>query len=423
MEIKKIKVVWVCSVSNAEIRKHLTFKNDILSRTFNSNPIFDLAQWNTNAINEFKNFEDVELHIISKHKHLKYNLTEFVEEGIHYHIFKSEDDYNLFKLKRKFFKKKYARIKYQKNTDTICSLIDKINPDIVHFIGAELQHTSSAAPAVDKKYPLLVSLQTLVNDPQFFKNYIFNEDFYKYISNIEKNTLKRADYICTNVELFKKIILEKIKPEAKILNMRLALGEKISEHNTPKEYTFVYFSKEINKAVDWAIEAFALAQKEFPEITLNIVGGYTSQFKEVLDKRIEELNIKENVIFSGSLPTHDDVINQIRKSQFAVLPLKIDIIAGTIREAIANGLPVVTTITPGTPKLNVKRETLILSEKEDFKAMANNMIKLLSDEGYVNQIKENIKLTIDEIYNNTAAMNEWRKQYYNIKERWGKIKE
>ena len=62
-------------------------------------------------------------------------------------------------------------------------------------------------------------------------------------------------------------------------------------------------------------------------------------------------------------------------------------------------------------------------EKGDFKAMADNMIKLLSDEDFVNQIKENIKLTVDEMYNNTAAMDEWRKQYYNIKETWGKIKE
>ena len=423
MENKKIKVVWVCSVSNAEIRKHLAFKNDILSRTFNSNPNFDLAQWNTNAINEFKNFDDIELHIVSKHKHLKYNLTEFVEGDIHYHIFKSEDDYNLFKLKRKFFKKRYTLLEYKRNTETICSLIDRINPDIVHFIGAELQHTSSAAPAVDRKYPLLISLQTLVNNPQFFKNYTYSEKSYKYISNIEKNTLKRADYICTNVELFKNIILEKIKPDAKFLNMKLAIGEKILEHKTPKEYTFVYFALNISKAADWAIEAFALAQKEFPEITLNIIGGYNQQFKEALDKRIEELDIKDNIIFSGSQPTHDDVIRQVRKAKFAVLPLKIDLITGTIREAIANGLPVVTTITPGTPKLNVKRETLILSEKGDFKAMADNMIKLLSDEDFVNQIKENIKLTVDEMYNNTAAMDEWRKQYYNIKETWGKIKE
>ena len=40
--------------------------------------------------------------------------------------------------------------------------------------------------------------------------------------------------------------------------------------------------------------------------------------------------IKDAVTFEGMLPTHDDVIAQIRKSRFALLPLRIDLTSGTI---------------------------------------------------------------------------------------------
>ena len=99
--------------------------------------------------------------------------------------------------------------------------------------------------------------------------------------------------------------------------------------------------------------------------------------------------ITKNVIFCGPLPTHDDVIKQIRKSRFAILPLKIDLISGTIREAMANGLPVVTTITPATPKLNETRESVLLSEKGDFKAMAENMLWLINDNEVAIKLKKN----------------------------------
>ena len=97
----------------------------------------------------------------------------------------------------------------------------------------------------------------------------------------------------------------------------------------------------------------------------------------------------------------------MRKARFAVLPLKIDYISGTIREAMANGIPVVTTITPGTPMLNEIRESVILSEKGDYSAMAKNMFLLMEDESFVNKISQNAAITVKEILNNTTEMRHW----------------
>lgn len=409
MDKKRIKVVWVCNLSNSEVRESLHFRTVFKNRAFR-----DLAQWNTNAINEFKKFEDIELHIISPHLQLSSNIEEFVKDGIYYHFFRSEDDNFVFRLKRKLLKGKYLTPDYQKNSETIIAIIKTIEPDLIHLIGAENPIYSKSALSMPKDIPLIVALQTLMIDPDFYGNYPISKVIYDYRSGIEREVLYRADYISFRAQRFKEIIIKEMDPTPKILDMPLAVGENVEIAEYKKEFDFVYFAKEIEKAIDWTIEAFALVQKIYPKLTLNIIGGYSKLTREILDKRLKELNIINNVTFSGSLPTHDDVINQVRKSRFAILPLKVDLISGTIREAMANGLPVVTTITPATPKLNETRESILLSEKGDFEGMANNMFRLLADKKLAEKLQKNAAETVKEKYSNEAAMKQWREGYYNI---------
>jgi glycosyltransferase involved in cell wall biosynthesis len=126
------------------------------------------------------------------------------------------------------------------------------------------------------------------------------------------------------------------------------------------------------------------------------------------------LGLGNEVDFTGKLPSYNDVIAEVRKAQFALLPLKVDLISGTIREAMANGLPVVTSKTPDTPKLNEARESVLLSDIGDFNAMADNMMKLLSDQNFAQLFRENGAKTVFERYSNKALMLEWRDCYHAI---------
>ena len=51
---RKIKVVWICHLSNDEIRANLS-----LAPWASKNAWNDFSQWNTNGINEFKKFEEI----------------------------------------------------------------------------------------------------------------------------------------------------------------------------------------------------------------------------------------------------------------------------------------------------------------------------------------------------------------------------
>lgn len=413
----KLKIVWICHLSNESLRRHLVFDKMspliLLRCIFNRGKFIDFAQWNTNAIIEFEKYDDIELHIITPHTRVSKKLQEFTINGVYYHVFKSETD-SFFSFLYGYF---FTKTTFEKNSKIINDIINRLNPDIIHLIGAENPYYGESVLYIENKSPLIVSLQTLLKDPIVLNNYpqFMNTQAHRVMT--ESKIIKKADYIGSKIEHFRNIISKEISPKAKFLDMSLAVGEDITISEYKKEYDFVYFASDISKAIDWALEAFAIAKKQYLGITLCVVGGCSVGLMVDIKKRMKELGVDKNVVFTGLLPTHEDVIEEIRKARYALLPIKSDLISGSIREAIANGLPVVTTITPDTPKLNKKRESVLLSEKEDFKAMADNMCKLLSDADYAKQIQQNAIQTISERNNNEKAMKEWRERYYEILKR------
>lgn len=415
--MRKIKVVWICSMSNSVIRERLKFYKwtpmAILRRLMNRMQTYDLHIWNSNGIEIFEKFEDIELHIISPHDYLS-SIQEFTINNVHYHFINNIKDSFWDFINRSVFKKE--RTDFSRNAKQINKIVEKIAPDIVHIIGAENPEYSQSAVYIKKDIPMIVSLQTLLADPIFLKNRPWFKDKEKYRVDIESEVLKRTDYIGTKSKHFRTIIKENIATEAKFLDMSLAVGEKARTEPCKKEYDFVYFAKDISKAVDYAIEAFAIAKEKHPNITLHIVGGYDRAQMELLRRRMNELGLGNEIDFTGKLDTHDDVIKEARRANYALLPVKADLISGTIREAMINGLPVVTCITPATPTLNEKRESVLLSEKGDFGTMAENMCKLLSCPELAAKLSKNGIKTIEERYSNETFMKGWRDCYYKVLE-------
>lgn len=414
--MNKIKVVWICHLSNSQIREHLKYDKwtptALIRRILGKLDLSDFAVWNTNGIREFAKFKDVELHIVAPHYYIS-GVQEFQIDSVYYHLFESEDD-NVFTLLRRFCLKSWLKTSYAKNAKTINRLIKLINPDIIHLIGAENPYYGESALSLPRNIPLVVGLQTLMNDSSFLENYPLSKEVYDYRSGLEADILRRADYIGTRGDFYKNKIKGSICPTAKFLNIALAVGVDVNLSEANKSYDFVYFAADISKAVDYAIESFAIAKQTFPGITLHVVGGYSDAYMCSLKDRMKELGLGDEVDFTGKLQSYNDVITEVRKARFALLPLKVDLISGTIREAMANGLPVVTSKTPDTPKLNEVRESILLSDIGDFNAMADNMLKLLSDLNVAQIFQENGAKTVAERYSNEAFMREWRDCYYAI---------
>ncbi len=346
--------------------------------------------------------------MISPHRGIS-SLQEYQDNGIYYHFFHSEDD-SVFQYFSRFFLKR-QKLHFPHNSAVITKIISQIRPDVIHLIGAENFYYSACVFDLPADVPLIVSLQTLLSTPEFRNNHPLSRDHFEQRVNLEKQILSRSDYIGTQVKYFREVILRDIKHDASFLDITLAVAEEVNLEYSEKNFDFVYFAVDISKAVDFAIEAFALAQKRCPELSLLIVGGYSDALKQQIDQEITESGLT-NISFTGKLNTHNDVITAIRKARHALLPLKIDQISGTVREAMANGLSVVSTVTPATPELNARRQSILLSEKSDFQAMADNMLKIHLDQTFAEELRQNAAITVAERYNND--MTSWLTAYKQV---------
>lgn len=417
--MRKIKVVWICSFSSPEFRQKLELQQPSLLerlayKILRKQMSFgkDSAIWNVNAIEEFEKFPEVELHVVCAIRNLKTNEQTFDLRGVHYHCFREENSSLLYKVKRQLFTKNNEL--FFKNRQNFARIISEVKPDIVHVIGAENPYYSLAALDVPEGVVSIVQLQALLARLVDITDKPEEKVSFAYKGELEKQIIRKVDYIGTTVKEFVDYIHTNVKPDAKILDLSLAMGQKIDRSLVHKEYDFVYWSANINKAGEDAIESYILAYKKNPTITLDIIGGYSDEFKAMLMEKLKSAGADKSVRFEGLLPTHDDVIMQLRKSRVALLPLKMDFVPNTLHEAMANGLPVVTTRTEGTPMLNEKRNTVLITEQGDFNAMACNMLKILENEKFFNEIQENGFATELEYDSNTTRMNKWLQAYKKI---------
>lgn len=418
----QIKVVWICAFSNPKVREHFTTKiNPILRFILKKkghpvNTSVDYGIWNSNAIKEFEKIKDINLHIISPIRYLSKKEVRFDVNGIHYYFFRDENSNLISQLYYQLVTKNKSL--FIKNRKHVRTLVKEINPEIVHVIGAENPYYSLALLDIPDKIPTIIQLQALLD--RLVENIAnqFEKKNIAYKGRLERQIIDKADYVGTEVVDFKEYIKEEIKPETKFLDISIAMGNEINLTEEVKVYDFVYFAAGINenKAGDVALKSFAIAHQLHPEITLNIIGKIDEGFRKILDEIISKNRLENAVFIEGKLPTHNDVISQIRKSKYALLPLKFDFVPNTIREAMCNGLPVVTTITEnGTTKLNEKRESVLLSEQGDHNAIAKNMIKLIENPSLAETLRKNAAISEEERINNYDIMLKWADVYKKIK--------
>ena len=418
VSVEKIKVVWLCHFSNSFVHEKLELRYDPLikmirklARKSVSLEVPEFAKWITNGINEFEKFDNVELHIVSPYPHLKARIQEFIERGIHYHFFQNQDDSFGQYMYKTLVRPKNCQ--YSKNCKLISKIVNTIHPDIVHLFGAENPHYALGVHWVNRDAVSIAQLQTLMNTLDFRDNYPIDERSYNYRSSIEKSIIREVDFLATPSQKYRDIIQREIKPNAVFLNIGLVLKDPVVTELCEKKFDFVYFAANISKAADLAVEAFAIAQKSNPNITLDIIGGYSEKYKIMLDGIIEKYDIKNAITFEGCLPTHDDVLRQIRLSRFALLPLRIDLTSGTIREAMSNGLPVVTTDTGelGTQQLNKMKQNVLVSPIGNHQALAENMIQLLENEDLAETLRQNAFQTRLEASSNESTVRKYVAAY------------
>ncbi|HEX4696631.1 MAG TPA: glycosyltransferase family 4 protein [Candidatus Udaeobacter sp.] len=106
--------------------------------------------------------------------------------------------------------------------------------------------------------------------------------------------------------------------------------------------------------------------------------------KQQLRDQVHELNLQSGVTFSGAQPQHE-IRRRLAAANVFVLPSIVDPEGGSdnlptvIMEAMATGLPVVSTNIGGIPEMVIENETGFLVEPRDAMALADRIEKVIND--------------------------------------------
>lgn len=401
---KKMKVVWICHFSNQKIRDILPLSSmktsNLIRGVLGKKKFFysDFAPWITNQIAEFKKFKNVELHLIVPHVGLKPFNFEFELDGIYYHFFKPELPLHLDILLNKlgFHKKR----KFRLNRLWVRNFIIKIQPDIINLIGTENPYYSITVLDI-KNVPIYVSAQTVYTNPDRKK---YSDSCIDLNWEVELKIHKKEKYFGCSGRMHRDLIINN-NADANIFKYFFPVQKPPQVKSVSKDYDFVYFAQHVSakKGIVDAIDALYIVSKEKQDITLNIVGNCTLNYKIFLEKKIELLGLKDNIHFTGFFPVHVDMYQHLKKSKFALLPIKMDVISSTIIEAALLHLPIVTYKTSGTPYLNREDECLLISEIGDVAGLALNMIKLLNDKVYAKKLADNAMEYVTRVWDNKRS--------------------
>lgn len=150
------------------------------------------------------------------------------------------------------------------------------------------------------------------------------------------------------------------------------------------------------KRIPDIIKIFNNIQKEIPSKLMMVGEGPQ---KKAAKKLARKLGIGEKVIFLGNSFEIDKILCY---SDLFMLPSETESFGLSALEAMASGVPVISTNSGGLPEVNVQGKSGFLSNVGDIEDMSKNAIHILSNEATlkefkINARKESIKFDLHEI--------------------------
>ena len=288
---------------------------------------------------------------------------------------------------------------------------------VIHEI--DLMHTHFAYPTCNTyTYPLAEKLQI----PFTFFAHAFDIFIKEGAENNQIKEVTNSKYckgVFTLSNFHKNHLIEHGVPEDKIIITRQATDYEIKPLKyKPKEIKkIVSISRFVEKkGLDDLIQAAKLLEDE--DYIFEMYGF--GRLQDELEEQIEELNLN-NISIKGSLDNPTEVVNTFKKSDLLVSPCKVaengdmDGIPTVIFEAMAYGLPVLTTDVSAIPEVIEDGKNGFITSQNNPEALALKIkeISKLSDEELFEIIKTAQK-DVKEISSVDKTMNTVLNTWKNI---------
>jgi N-acetyl-alpha-D-glucosaminyl L-malate synthase BshA len=137
------------------------------------------------------------------------------------------------------------------------------------------------------------------------------------------------------------------------------------------------------KRIEDVVKIFEKVKNEMPA-KLILVGDGPE--KASIDQLCRQLNLSHDVINLGKVADPKEILSV---ADLFILPSETESFGLSALEAMAMKVPVISTNSGGLPEVNIQGKTGYLSDVGNVDEMANNAIKLLSDEKLFKQFCDN----------------------------------
>ena len=135
-----------------------------------------------------------------------------------------------------------------------------------------------------------------------------------------------------------------------------------------------------------AIRALAIVRQTHPDATLTVAGS--GPLADALQSLVKTLGLAGAVVFTGRLD-RDAMANAYRDADIALNPSLVDNMPNSVLEALASGVPVVSTHVGGVPYIVKDGETALLVPPKSPEAMAAAIVRLMDDAALAQRLIDN----------------------------------
>ena len=236
------------------------------------------------------------------------------------------------------------------------------------------------------KIPMVTTLHgtdiTLVGNHPFYKPAVsFSINKSDVVTSVSQN-LKDETYKLFNIKREIHVIPNFIELDKIKIDSTIACHRSVMANENEKIITHISNFRKVKRILD-VIEIFYKIQQQIPSKLMMVGDGPE---KEIAENLCQKLGISDRVIFFGNSNEIDKILSY---TDLFLLPSETESFGLAALEAMAWGVPVISSNSGGLPEVNFEGVSGFLSDVGNTDEMAQNAIKILSNETKLAEFKEN----------------------------------
>lgn len=267
-------------------------------------------------------------------------------------------------------------------------VLTDFNPDIIHIYGTERQHNLSLVNCVNRRLPIVVSLQGII--AEYEKHYyggIGKKEIIRYYTlgdillrqgifsgkkkfarqkKLEAEILNNVSYVEGRSD-WDRVMSEQINPNRKYYHCPRMIRSQFfeaswDERNVEPHTLFVHQGAYPIKGLHFMMEALRILKKKYPDVKVYISGMNFLEklsfkrkltetgYMKLIRNKIKKYNLADNIVFTGYLNAFE-LAERLSKVNACVIPSVIENAPNSLAEGMIVGTPCVASYVGGNSQM------------------------------------------------------------------------